>query len=354
MKKDILVSGIQPSGRLHIGNYLGALKNFVDLQNTGRYQCYFSIVDLHSLTEDFDPKQKYNQILDIAADFLAAGLDPKKSVIFLQSKVPAHTELGWILNTITPMGELNRMTQFKEKGKIIITKSEEKIIEDGVETVMGQTHTVDTTQLTNVGLFDYPVLMAADILLYGAKYVPVGNDQLQHLEFTRTLARKFNAKFGETFIEPKALLTETPRVMSLLDPMKKMSKSQPETCLFLDDSPEMIRNKVKRAVTDSGSEVKYDVATKPGVSNLLSMYSALTAEPIKKIEADFAGKNYGHFKAMFAEIVVSHFAEFRKKKRSLTSRPRKLISVLTAGSKKAGAIAKKKMFEVKKKIGLEK
>ena len=326
--KPILVSGIQPSGKLHIGNYLGALKNFVDLQNTGRYQCYFTIVDLHSIAEDFDPKEKYKQILDLAADFLAAGLDPKKSTIFLQSHVPAHVELAWILNTITPMGELRRMTQYKEK-----------------TTAGGESE--------NVGLFDYPVLMAADILLYDAKYVPVGEDQLQHLELTRTLARKFNSKFGNTFVEPKALLTETPRVMSLGNPEKKMSKSQPETCIFLDDTPEQIRNKVKRAVTDSGSEVRYDPAIKPGISNLLSIYSALSGDPIKKIEAEFAGKNYGHFKAMLAEVVISHFAEFRKKKRSLMAKPNKLRTILIAGSKKAEGGANKKIREVKKKIGLE-
>ncbi len=326
--KPILISGIQPSGKLHIGNYLGALKNFVDLQNTGRYQCYFFIADLHSLTEEFDPKLKYKQILELTADFIAAGLDPKKSVIFLQSKIPAHTELTFILNTITPMGELRRMTQFKEK-----------VVEGG--------------ESENVGLFDYPVLMAADIFLYDAQYVPVGNDQLQHLELARTLARKFNSKFGKTFIEPKALLTETPRVMSLGNPEKKMSKSQPETCLFIDDSPDAIRSKVKRAVTDSGTEVKYDPETKPGVSNLLRMYYALSGEPIKKIEADFSGKNYGHFKAMFAEVVISHFADFRKKKKSLMAKPKKLASLLEGGSKKAARVADKKMLEVKKRVGLE-
>jgi len=325
--KPILVSGIQPSGKLHIGNYLGALKNFVDLQNTGRYQCYFTIVDLHSITEDFDPKQKRKQILDLAADFLAVGLDPKKSVIFLQSQVPAHAELTWILNTITPMGELRRMTQFKEK------------------TTVGN-------ESENVGLFDYPVLMAADILLYDAKFVPVGNDQLQHLELTRTLARKFNSRFGKAFTEPEALLTETPRVMSLGDPKKKMSKSQPDTCIFIDDTPEAIRGKVKHAVTDSSSEVKYDPANKPGISNILSVYAALSGDPIKKIEEEFAGKNYGYFKAMFAETVISYFAEFRKKKKSLIRKPRKLASVLYSGSKKASKMASKKISEVKKKIGI--
>lgn len=327
MPKPILVSGIQPSGKLHIGNYLGMLKNAVDLQNTGRYVCHYFIADLHSLTESFDPKEKSKQILETVADCLAAGLDPKKSIIFLQSQIPAHSELTWILNTITPMGELRRMTQFKEKASL------------GHES-------------ENVGLFDYPVLMAADILLYDAKFVPVGEDQLQHLELTRELARRFNSKFGNTLIEPKALLTETPRVMSLGNPEKKMSKSQPDTCLFLDDTPEQIRNKVKRAVTDSGSEVKYDQAGKPGISNLLSMYSALSGEPIKKIESEFAGKNYGHFKTMFAEVVISHFADFRKKKRALSIKPKKLTSLLENGSKKAEKIAGRKIMEIKKKIGI--
>lgn len=327
MQKPILISGIQSSGRAHIGNYLGMLKNAVDLQNTGRYQCYYFIADLHSITEDFNPKEKSKQILETTADCLAAGLDPKKSALFLQSQVPSHSELTWILNTITPMGELRRMTQYKEK---IATGGESE----------------------NVGLFDYPVLMAADILLYDAKFVPVGNDQLQHLEFTRTLARKFNSKFGKTFIEPEALLTETPRVMSLLDPNKKMSKSQPETCLFLDDSPDVIRNKVKRAVTDSGAEVQYDPAAKPGISNLLSMYSALSGEPIKKIEAEFTGKNYGHFKAMFAEVVISHFAEFRKRKKSLMRKPNKLRTILLIGSKKASRVAMLKMRSVQKNVGI--
>ncbi|MEK7086816.1 MAG: tryptophan--tRNA ligase, partial [Patescibacteria group bacterium] len=233
MQKPILISGIQPTGKLHLGNYLGVLKNFVELQNSGKYECYFFIADLHSLTENFDPAEKPKQILDLATDYLAAGLDPKKSIIFIQSQIPTHSELTWILNAITPMGELNRMTQFKEKSEI-------------------------APKNVNVGLFDYPVLMAADVLLYDTQFVPVGDDQLQHLELTRTLARKFNGKFGKTFIEPKALLTETPRLMSLDEPKKKMSKSRPTGCLFIDDSPSTIRAKIKTAVTDSGKEIKYD------------------------------------------------------------------------------------------------
>lgn len=324
--KPILVSGIQPTGKLHIGNYLGALKNFVELQNSGKYECYFFIADLHALTENPDAKELSRNILNLAADFLAAGLDPKKSVIFQQSQILEHTELAWILNTITPMGELKRMTQFKEKSQ-----------ED---------------EIANIGLFDYPVLMASDILLYDTQFVPVGHDQLQHLELTRTLARKFNKKFGKTFIESRAIMTQTPRVMSLSNPAQKMSKSRPESCIFVDDSSEEIKNKIKRAVTDSGSEIKHDKKEKPAISNLLEIYSALSGESIPKIEDKFSGKNYSDFKNALAELTADYFSDFHKKKsESLKNKP-KLSSVLAAGSKKSGVIAAKKIIEVKKKAGL--
>ncbi|MBI2604423.1 MAG: tryptophan--tRNA ligase, partial [Candidatus Harrisonbacteria bacterium] len=271
MAKPMLISGIQPSGKLHLGNYLGALKNFVALQKSGNYQCLFFIADLHSLTETYDPEMKPGQILDLAASYLALGLDPKKSTLFVQSQVPQTTELAWILGTLTPFGELRRMTQFKDKAE----SQEENV---------------------NVGLFTYPVLMAADMLLYDAAFVPVGEDQLQHLELTRTLARKFNSRFGETFVEPKPLMTSVPRLMSLADPMKKMSKSQPDGCLFLDDAPEVIEAKLKRAVTDSGSVVKYDEKEKPGISNLLRIMSALSGKQIPELEKAFAGENYSEFK----------------------------------------------------------
>ena len=286
-----LLSGIQPSGKLHLGNYLGALKNFVDLQNSGKYECYFFIADLHSLTEEFDPKEKSKQILELMADFLAAGLDPKKSVIFQQSQIPAHSELSFILNTLTPMGELRRMTQFKDKS--------------------------DDQENSNVGLFTYPTLMASDIILYDAKFVPTGDDQDQHLELTRTLVRKFNSKFGKVFTEPQGLHTDIPRVMSLGDPLKKMSKSKPETCLFIDDSPEMIESKIKRAVTDSDSVIKFDLEKKPAVSNLLKIYSSLNSQAVKQIEHSFAGKSYSDFKSSLADLVVNHFANYRKKKKKL-------------------------------------
>ena len=333
--KPILISGIQPTGKLHIGNYLGALKHFVELQNSGKYECYFFIADLHSITENFDPKEKSEQILNLTADFLAAGLDPargelvepKKSTIFLQSRIPAHSELAWILNTVAPIGELERMTQFKDKS-------------------------VRQKENVNAGLFTYPTLMAADILLYETKFVPVGDDQDQHSEITRTLARKFNAKFGKTFIEPQAVHTKTPRVMSLANPLKKMSKSEPESCLFIDDSPEAIENKIKRAVTDSGTEIKYDKKNKPAISNLLEIYSSLSGLDIKKLEKEFSGKKYSEFKNSLAELVTDYFSDFRRKKKELMKNQQKLVSVLSSGSEKAAKIANKKIAEVKKKIGL--
>ena len=325
--KPILVSGIQPTGRLHLGNYLGALKNFVDLQNSGKYGCYFFIADLHSLTEEFNPKEKPRQILELTADYIAVGLDPKKSEIFLQSLIPAHSELAWILNTLTPMGELERMTQFKDKGRA----QQENI---------------------NAGLFTYPTLMAADILLYGAQFVPVGNDQDQHLELARTLARKFNGRFGKTFIEPKPLHTETPRVMSLKNPEKKMSKSDPASCLFLDDSPEEIRAKIKTAVTDSGSDIKYDPKNKAAVSNLLKIYSSLADKPIEKLEKEFSGKTYSEFKTKLAETIVKHFADYRKKKKTLLEKPTLLRQTLRQGSGRAAKIAARKISEVKKRMGI--
>ncbi len=325
--KPVLVSGIQPSGRLHIGNYLGALKNFVDLQNSEKYECYFFIADLHSITEPFEPKEKRAQIFETTAEYLAGGINPKKSVLFQQSQIPAHTELGWILNTIAPMGELERMTQFKDKS----VRQQENI---------------------NVGLFDYPVLMAADILLYDAAVVPVGDDQLQHLELARTLARKFNSRFGNTFVEPKDLLTKTPRVMSLKNPAKKMSKSQPEGCLFLDDSPEAIAEKIARAVTDSGSEIVYDPKKKPGLSNLIEIYAALTYMEPQTVAKEFAGENYAALKMRLAEVIVGHFAEFREKKKQLLAKPKALAKILRKGSGRAEKIAGKKIVEVKEKIGL--
>ncbi|HTY39829.1 MAG TPA: tryptophan--tRNA ligase [Candidatus Paceibacterota bacterium] len=333
MSKPILVSGIQTSGRLHIGNYLGALKNFVDLQKSGKYQCYFFLADLHSLTEyPASAKEQQKRVLELAADYLAAGLDPKKSVIYQQSQIPAHSELAWILNTITPLGELERMTQYKDKA-------------------------ARQSEGVNTGILTYPVLMAADIILYDAKFVPVGNDQDQHLELTRTLARKFNGKFpgragGKTFVEPQPLHTPTPRVMSLKDPTKKMSKSQPETCLFLDDSPADIEAKIKGATTDSGSEVRFDPQNKPGISNLLGIYAGLSGRSVEKLEKEFAGQNYGAFKRALIGVVTESLAPYRAKKAALLKKPTLLRTTLRQGSGRAAKVASRKIALVKKAVGL--
>jgi len=405
MAKPILVSGIQPTGRLHLGNYLGALKNFVDLENSGKYQCYFFIVDLHSLTEPFDPKQKARQIIELAAEYLAAGLGQKKSILALQSQIPAHTELSWILSTITPLGELERMTQFKDKARIggylehtqkflrkvfawtdgqkdiapppkdkdmvnerlhgaAETEYLKKILKEYLTIFDIAKHdeesraarafaeTIVRRAAANAGLLIYPILMAADVILYDAKFVPVGDDQLQHLELTRTLVRKFNNAFGRTFVEPQPLLTKTPRVMSLADPQKKMSKSDPKGCIFLDDQPEIIKEKIGRAVTDSGTEIKFDPKKKAGISNLLLIYSSLTDEPLEKLEKRIAGKTYSEFKSDLAKVIADYFAAYRKKKKALAAKSSQIKEILRRGSKRAAKIAARKIAEVKKKVGI--
>lgn len=325
--KPVLVSGIQPTGKLHLGNYLGVLKNFIELQNSGKYSCFFFIADYHSITTSFNANEKSEQIHDLGVNYLSAGLDLKKSVIFQQSTISAHTELAWILNTLTPMGELRRMTQFKEKSEL-------------------------NSQDTNSGLFTYPVLMAADIFLYNAQFVPVGDDQLQHLELARTLARKFNSRFGNTFFEPKPILTKVPRLMSLDDPTKKMSKSRPMGCLFLDDSSDVIRGKIKKAVTDSGHDVKFDPEAKPAISNLLLIYSSLSKMPIPKIEKQFEGKGYGEFKKELGEVVTDALLPFQKKKKEIMKKAGFVKKALDQGNVIANKLAEKKLREVKKKIGL--
>ncbi|MDP3725537.1 MAG: tryptophan--tRNA ligase, partial [Nanoarchaeota archaeon] len=275
--KPILVSGIQPSGSLHIGNYLGALKNFVDLQNSEKYECFFFIADLHALTEFKSKKELEENTRELMISYLAAGLDPKKSTLFLQSQAPAHANLAWILNTITPMGELERMTQYKDKTSRGIP--------------------------TTAGLFDYPVLMAADILIYKTAVVPVGDDQDQHVELTRTLARSFNNKFGNTFPEPKVVHTKTPRIMDLNMPGAKMSKSSPKGCLFLNDSPETIREKIQRATTDSHVSVEYyeNDTQRIGMSNLVKIFAEFIEASPEKIVKKYQGKGYAEFKRDLAE-----------------------------------------------------
>ena len=342
MTKPILVSGIQPTGKLHLGNYLGALKNFVELQNSGKYRCYFFIADMHALTENPNPKDLRKNVPDLAVSFLAIGLNPQKSTIFIQSQVPAHLQLYEILCPLTPLSELIRMTAFKEKviqtlklkqGQIFSKEDFEKAVEE-----------------SNFGLAAYPILMTADIILYDAKFVPVGEDQLQHLELARTLVRKFNNRFGKTFIEPRPLLTKIPRLMSLDDPTKKMSKSQPGGCLFLDDSPTEIREKIKRAVTDSGREIKYDPKNKPAISNLILIYGGILGVTTQQVEQKFSGASYAEFKKDLAEVVIRALRPFQEKKKGL--KPAEIKKALALGNKKANAVASKKLREVKKKIGL--
>ncbi|MCK4592534.1 tryptophan--tRNA ligase [Candidatus Parcubacteria bacterium] len=322
IKKQTIFSAIQPSGELHIGNYLGALKNFVELQD--KYECFFFIADYHSITENYNLKEKPKQIFDLALDFLAAGLDPKKCVIAVQSQIPEHTELAWILNTVTPISELQRMTQFKDK-----SQDQEKNI--------------------NMGLFDYPVLQAADILMYKAYGVPVGQDQLQHIELTRKIARFFNNKFGKIFPEPKDIVTETPKIMSLTDPTKKMSKSHgPKSYIGINNEPEVIEKKIRKAI--STTEYNKDI-----YSFYITLLEKFGSERNKKyFDKKFRSKDikFSELKDALAEDIGNYFAPFRKKRKELEKNPEEVKKILNEGAEKARIIARETMREVKEKVGL--
>jgi len=321
-----ILSGIAPSGQIHIGNYLGAIKQWKELQEMG--ECIFFIADLHALTIPRDPKTFAGEMLQTATELLAAGLDPEKCIIFIQSQIKEHTELCWLLNTLTPIGELERMTQYKEKSK-------------------------QFKQNINAGLLDYPVLQAADILLYQTDSVPVGKDQVQHLELTKTIARKFNQKYGKAFKVPEALTLETgAKIMALSNPKKKMSKSSPETCLFLFDEPEIIKKKIMSAVTDPGKSIKYNPAKKPGISNLLAIYSLFSDKSISQIEKKFSQKGYAEFKKSLAELLILKLEPFRRKKKELMNREVYVKEILEQGRKKAEIIAQSTMADVRKKMGL--
>lgn len=324
-----LFSGIQPSGVLHIGNYLGAIKQWVELQNSVD-EAIFCIVDLHAITVSQDPAELKKNILSTAALYLAAGIDPDKSTIFVQSSRPEHTELAWILNTIAKMGELYRMTQFKEKS-------------------LG-----GTVENAAVGLFDYPVLMAADILLYNATHVPVGEDQKQHVELTRDLAIRFNGKFGATFTVPEPIIKkESARIMGLDDPTKKMSKSATSVYNYIamTDDADTIRNKIMKAVTDSGSEIKVG-ADKPAITNLLNIFSEISGKAIAEIEQEFSGKNYGQFKEALAGALIEYLAPIQKKYTELMADEERLKKILLSGSEKLAEPAQKMIATVKQKMGL--
>jgi len=322
-----IFSGIRPTGELHIGNYLGSIYQWVKLQNEN--ECFFGIMDYHAITTPFDPKEMERNIFETLIVYLAAGIDPKKSTIFVQSHVKEHTELAWILGTITPLGDLKRMTQFKEKSK-------------------------KHPEYVNAGLLNYPLLMASDILLYKTDLVPVGKDQVQHVELTREIARRFNKMFGKVFKEPKVLLSEGEKIMSLQNPKKKMSKTDdPKGCILLFDTPEEIEKKIMRAVTDLGKEIKYDPVKKPGISNLLKIYSIFSEKPIKELEKKYNGKGYEEFKRDLAKLLIKKLEIFRKKKKELEKRRVYLKEILKRGAERAEKIAKLTMKEVREKIGLE-
>lgn len=325
----ILLSGIQPSGELHIGNYLGAIKQWVELQKTHRV--FIIIVDLHAITVPQEPEKLHENTLKTAGLLLACGIDPEKSTLFIQSHVPAHAELAWILNTITPVGELERMTQYKDKQK-----------KTGVM----------------AGLLNYPVLQAADILLYNPDVVPIGEDQQQHLEFTRTLARRFNNKFGDTFKEPEALIAAgTKRIMGLDDPSQKMSKSasSKNNYIALLDTPDVIRRKIKIAVTDSEipndkTDLKFYKTAQPGVANLLAIYAAFSNSTMADtLTSHWHG--YSELKRDVSEIVVEKLSEIQEKYREYSKNERKLLDILAAGANEASQVANETLNAVKKKMG---
>ncbi len=324
-----IFSGIQPSGILHIGNYFGAMKQWVELQHRVD-EAIYCIVDLHAITVYQNPAELRENILSAAAWYIASGVDPEKSSIFVQSTRPEHTELAWILNCQAKMGELYRMTQFKDKSA---------------------NGDIDTT---GVGLFDYPVLMASDILLYKTNFVPVGDDQKQHVEFTRDLAQKFNSRFGDTFTLPEPIIKkETARIMGLDNPNKKMSKSasSPLNYIALNDNTDTILNKIKKAVTDSGTEIKYG-EDKPALTNLLNIYAEVSGKNIKEIESDFVGRGYGDFKQSLAELLIEYLRPIQDKYSKLIADKSALEKILTKGSEKVMPLAEKTIAEVKKKVGL--
>lgn len=330
MTKKTLLSGIQPSGDLMIGNYIGSIKNWVGMQND--YNCLFSLVNMHAITVEQNPKELLKRSLDFVALYLASGIDPDKSTIFIQSHVPEHSELAWILNCSTYMGELNRMTQFKDKSS-------------------------KHAQNINVGLFSYPVLMAADILLYQTSLVPVGADQKQHLELTRDIATRFNNRFDQKiFTVPEPFIAPTTsggRIMSLQDPLSKMSKSDTNTNNFIGllDDPKVILKKFKKAQTDSGSEIKYDLENKPGVSNLLTIYSVISGQTIKEVEAHFEGKMYGHLKVELGDLVADYLKPIQDNFYQIRKDEAELKAILAQGAKQARTQAQETMQKVHEAIG---
>lgn len=326
-EKKVMFSGIQPSGDLHLGNYLGAIRNWVSLAE--EYTCYYCIVDEHSITVRQNPAELRKRSTVQLAQYIACGLDPQKNTLFIQSHVHEHAELGWILNCYTMFGELSRMTQFKDKS----AKNADNI---------------------NGGLFTYPALMAADILLYNADYVPVGADQKQHVELTRDIAIRFNNLYGETFVVPEPYIPKVgARIMSLSNPTSKMSKSDPQGCVFLMDPPEEIARKFKRAITDSDTEhcVRYAPEEKPGVANLMGIYSAVTGKTYEEIEKEFDGKGYGVFKPAVGDAVIEKLRPIREEAQRIITDKEYLKGIYTEGAQRAEYTARRTMRKVAKRIG---
>jgi tryptophanyl-tRNA synthetase len=319
-------SGVQPTGNIHIGNYLGALKQFVELQDD--HDCVYCIVDLHSITLPQDPKVLKENILDVAALYMAVGLDPKKSIIFVQSMVPGHAELAWILTCNSYTGELSRMTQFKQKSK--------------------------DDESAPTGLFTYPILMAADILLYDTDVVPVGNDQKQHIEITRDLAIRVNNKYGKTFVVPDGrFLKEGARIMSLDDPTSKMSKSAENihSRISLLDDASKIKKSIMRATTDSEGSIRFDMENKPGISNLLNIYSAFSGIAVPEIEKKYAGCGYGDFKKDLVEVTIDAIMPIQQKYKEIRH-SQELVDILNDGAEKANVISERTLSRVKETFGL--
>lgn len=325
-KRKTILSGIQPTGKLHIGNLIGAIKNWVILQDN--YDCFFTIVDLHSITIRQEPALLRKNTLELAAMLLSAGIDPDKSVLFIQSHIPAHSQLAWVLNCYAQKGELERMTQFKDKA----AKHPDNV---------------------NAGLFTYPVLQAADILLYNADLVPVGEDQKQHLELTRNIAERFNYYHNNVFKVPEPYIPPVgAKIMNLQEPTKKMSKSDEneKATIYLTDSDAEIKNKIKRAVTDAGSEILYK-DDKPGIKNLMTLYSIATGLNYNEIEKQFDGKGYAEFKSAVADAVVHYLQPIKSRYEEIRANKKKLEAILTSGAEKAKFVANKTLYKVYKKIG---
>lgn len=325
--KKTLYSAVQPTNNLTIGNYIGAITNFVQLQE--EYDCIYAIANMHAITVRQNPAELRQRTLSLLALYVACGVDPEKCILYLQSHVPCHAELAWVLNTFTYVGEMERMTQFKDKS----ARHADNI---------------------NMGLMDYPVLMAADILLYQADYVPVGEDQRQHLEITRDIATRFNNVYSPTFTVPEGIFRKIgAKINDLQEPTKKMSKSaeNPNGAIFLSDDRDTVMRKFKRAVTDSDGEIRYDPAAKPGVSNLLSIYSVFAGKSVEEATAEFAGKGYGDFKLAVGEVVADRLAPIQAEQTKLLADKEYLNGVLTSGAQRAYAIARKTLSKVYKKIG---